>query len=742
MITLSRHTKTILARIALFVALAALAYGLIEPIIEKELLAIASHMPASAVSPKSDARLFSVALLAVVAALVVIFMRAGNRKQKSIRLPGINNPRELSEKHLSVKQPLLDSQNLQIGIDRQTGEIAAIPEASRTLHTLVAGPTGSGKSGSVLTPMIKQDLARIRMGEPACICVLEPKGDLIEDIADICDGLQLPYVRIDPALVRQGKQTGIFNPLEGPEESVVVIMQSILKSLAGSSGENAFFSDVGWAMSGNVLYMAKRLHGDNIDMLHVKHLLQNFTDLQAEFELYKRYLIANGIEDDEVKRYFEWELFNGNSKTTNDLRSFAQDLRNQFEKLTDNPILVKTICGESSINLDQWLSSGGILLVNTDMGDLADLGDTFGKFVLMHLTKAIFRRSREARSIPLYLYVDELPRYRNENIEELLALSRSFGCACTFAIQSSSQLIIGRDQSLRNIIVGNCRNKIIFGQSDANDAKYWSEQLGKERTKATTKSFDRHGPFQSILPKSESVSDKDEDRFSPAALMDLPRYWFIAQYITEEGLARPRICSPVPWWQTMPPIDSDAKRRIQEEILKQRQRQWLHGSGILDEKSKQQDWLLQHQDLLQGQQGGQDRQDRQEEEKSERAASDVAEKLNTRFSAQEEQKQGVIEKLNQTFKAEKQERSDKPTIEQLMEEYERQKNQQPSPLFFEPRDDDSLDIWGLKKGEPDELQKLLSQPADELAKLLNVKEPQKKESNRLIVFTDASDGDS
>ena len=102
----------------------------------------------------------------------------------------------------------------------------------------------------------------------------------------------------------------------------------------------------------------------------------------------------------------------------------------------------------------------------------------------MHIQNAVFRRPGDEFSrIPHYLYIDELPVYFNPELEDLLNRGRKYRCACVFTIQGPSQLERGKSQgeSMREVVINGCRNKIVIGMSLQALLNYYQKMFGEKR---------------------------------------------------------------------------------------------------------------------------------------------------------------------------------------------------------------------------------------------------------------------
>ena len=124
---------------------------------------------------------------------------------------------------------------------------------------------------------------------------------------------------------------------------------------------------------------------------------------------------------------------------------------------------------KSSINFDQLLSEGKILICNVSKGQLGeDTAELFGIMLLTKLQLAAMRRSRltQAERRPFYVYIDEFQNFATPSFVQLLSESRKYGLFLTMAEQSSSQQ---SDRRMIDIVFANVGTVIAFRTSSQLD---------------------------------------------------------------------------------------------------------------------------------------------------------------------------------------------------------------------------------------------------------------------------------
>ena len=396
-----------------------------------------------------------------------------------------------------------------------------IKHHDRYLHTMCIGTTGTGKSSRVLKPMIEQDLKAIAKGEKLGVTIIEPKGDFADDVAAMCRSMKVPYIYINPL----NPATPRFNPMSGEPELVAEIMRTVLRSLFGR--QEAFFRLNQEVAARNTALLVKKIKGEDATMLDMVEALREQSILAMMVSNLER---AEG--ESALTQYFKTEVM-GDMKDK--MQQFTLGLRLQLEDITGNQMMRRVMIGKSDVDVDKHLAEGGVLIINTAMGELGKLGDAFGQFIMMHFQQAVFRRKGTERTrTPHVLYIDEFPRYVNPDFERLLAIGRSYRCATVLALQTTAQMVHEDRPTFRDIVLETCRNKIILNLGSEEDAKRFSKEFGEYEVLKQTPSYKRDGML--IIPwRLDSMREefRTKERYSYTDLMELPRYHAVVRTVVD-----------------------------------------------------------------------------------------------------------------------------------------------------------------------------------------------------------------
>lgn len=402
-------------------------------------------------------------------------------------------------------------------------------------HMLIVGATRSGKTATILKPLIYQLLLLKKRGIPLGLSVIEPKGDVAQMVNDMCEAMEIPVTHVDPFK----PDTAKFNPMEGDIDAVAEATVVVLKGLFGK--QDAFFATVQELSARNVTKLLKELQGDKLDITDVMNTLRDPEVLKKRVaELRAR----DGQTD--LVHFFESELL---GSMADRYRQFVIGLRAQLENIISNKALRHIMTGKGDIDIDKHFAEGGVLAVNTALGLLRKSGDAFGQFVIMHLQNGTFRRPGTERTrVPHFLIVDEYSRYINPDVEIFLSLAAEYRVAGIFATQSLGQLEIESGnigaKAMKQAILTSCRNKIVFGGLASADAKEFAEEFGKDKVVMRQSTYKNRILIPRFFPDSYRDTEMEEYRFDYTDIMDgLPRFHYIHKLLQDGSPQPPSIAT-------------------------------------------------------------------------------------------------------------------------------------------------------------------------------------------------------
>ncbi|MBI2638468.1 type IV secretion system DNA-binding domain-containing protein [Candidatus Peregrinibacteria bacterium] len=333
----------------------------------------------------------------------------------------------------------------------------------RMRHHYVIGQTGTGKS-VFLGWMARQD---IRNGEG--LCVIDPHGDLIEDI--------LEYVPKERA-----RDVVIFDPSDQERPMGLNILEAKTpeqRDMASSQATEIFL----------------KLFGDEIFGPRIQHYFRNacLTLVEEEeegatlidvprifvdddFMKYKVTKVKNPV----VRSFWEHEYASTGERERQEMIPYFSA---KFGPFITNTIMRNTI-GQtrSAFDFREIMDSGKILLIKLSKGAIGDLNtQLLGLVIVARLQMAAMGRVDipESQRKDFYLYVDEFQNFATDSFCSILSEARKYHLALIMAHQYINQLVVTKfgstSSQIRDAVFGNVGTMQSF-KIGAEDAEYMAKE--------------------------------------------------------------------------------------------------------------------------------------------------------------------------------------------------------------------------------------------------------------------------
>ncbi|WP_051039544.1 type IV secretory system conjugative DNA transfer family protein [Microbacterium sp. B24] len=337
-------------------------------------------------------------------------------------------------------------------------------------HTHVYGPTGAGKS-TLLLHLIKADIDAGRS-----VVVIDPKRDLAMDTLSLIPEHRTGEVAIvDPFMDRPA---GI-NPfagltgLDGDERRPLVaeIMLDLFRGLF----PNAFGP-----------LTADTLHASFLTLTYAPDASLAALPKLLTDDRYRRSVLAR-VEDPSLLDFWAQYEQKSPGQQANAVGPVMTRLRQFLLRPGVRAVLEQT---NPTFRLEDLFDKRRILIVSLNKGLLGiQTASLLGSLVVAQLWQLIQARSaapKEQRA-PVSIYIDEAQNFLHlGDLAEALEQSRSLGAAWHLAHQHRGQM----PAKLLDAIDANARNKILFGQEDA-EAKTAARLTGLD-----AEDFSRLPPYE------------------------------------------------------------------------------------------------------------------------------------------------------------------------------------------------------------------------------------------------------
>src|SRR5690606_15025264 len=139
-------------------------------------------------------------------------------------------------------------------------------------------------------------------------------------------------------------------------------------------------------------------------------------------------------------------------------------------------ILANMLSGKSTVNLEQCLNEGKIIIFNLPKGSGKFTSSVFGRLMIAYIHSIILRRDAlpEKQRKQLFFVIDEFQNYITTSLASNLAEARKYGLSIVLATQSLKQI---ENVQMRKTVMVNTGVKAI-GQTDHEDRTIFAKELG------------------------------------------------------------------------------------------------------------------------------------------------------------------------------------------------------------------------------------------------------------------------
>jgi hypothetical protein len=335
----------------------------------------------------------------------------------------------------------------------------------RLRHMYIIGATGTGKTTIILS-MAVQD---IKSGRG--VCVIDPHGDLAEGIlSTIPEKRRQDFIYFNPDDIGYPMGVNLLEVTPGlGEDNQLREKELITESVI--SLFRKIFSEVWSTHAHRIEYILRNtiqtaLTTENPTLFTVYELLTN-PDYQMS--------VTNKLEDKNLQNFWKYEF--GKAGDFQRVKMISP-VTSRIGRFLFSPSAKRILEQEkSTINFDEILDSGKILICNLSKGKLGeDTSEVLGILILTKIQLAALKRARkpvEERK-PFYLYVDEFQNFATPSFIQMLSEARKYKLNLVMAEQSTSQQ---KDKNLVSVVLANVGTTVSFRSANPDDEKLMLPQF-------------------------------------------------------------------------------------------------------------------------------------------------------------------------------------------------------------------------------------------------------------------------
>ncbi|MBI3273609.1 MAG: type IV secretion system DNA-binding domain-containing protein [Candidatus Colwellbacteria bacterium] len=343
---------------------------------------------------------------------------------------------------------------------RGSDHIFGIRQDDRRRHMYLVGKTGTGKT-TLLRNMAIQDVK-----EGRGIAAIDPHGEFVDFLLR-----NIPSSRINDVVYFNPADTDYpigFNILESSNPEHKHLIASGLMGIFTKIWANVWSARMEYILNNAILALVE-MPGSTL--LGINRMLVD--------EDYRNKVIAY-VKDPVVRSFWTQEYERWSENFRNEAIAPIQNKVGQF---LSTP-LIRNLVGQSksTINLEEIMNTGKILLVNVSKGMIGeDNSSLLGSMIVTKLQLATMERVRlETKDYrDFYLYVDEFQNFVTDSFASILSESRKYRLNLIVAHQYIAQLINQGSTTVRDAVFGNVGTMVCF-RVGAEDATFLEPEFEPE----------------------------------------------------------------------------------------------------------------------------------------------------------------------------------------------------------------------------------------------------------------------
>ncbi len=378
---------------------------------------------------------------------------------------------------------------------RGTESLVRIKDGDRQRHMYIIGKSGTGKS-KLIAHMARQDIANGKG-----VCVIDPHGDLVEDIVGA-----IPDNRVDDLVYFDPSDTDRpigLNMLEVGDESqkdfAVQEMIAIFYKLFPPEMIGPMFEH-------NMRNVMLTLMSDPNETGTIAEIPRMFSD--PEFQ---KYWVAK-VRDPVVRAFWEKEMAKTSDFHKSEMLGY---LISKVGRFVENAMM-RNIVGQVNVrggkriggfDLREIMDKQKILLVNLSKGKVGEINaNLLGLILVSKLQMAALSRANlpESERKDFYLYIDEFQNFITDSIATILSEARKYRLNLIVAHQYMGQLTSGGvagkegDPKVRDAILGNAGTMLIF-RIGVEDAEFLEKEFAPTFNKFDLINLDKGTAYVRLL---------------------------------------------------------------------------------------------------------------------------------------------------------------------------------------------------------------------------------------------------
>lgn len=355
-------------------------------------------------------------------------------------------------------------------------------------HGLIVGGSGSGKT-SLLSVLAYQLILASNLTRKFSVMLIDPHSDWARACMSFAmlDRSRLYYLSssINSEAKTDKEYTFVFNPFhyDGSAEMRYLLTETLTENLCELLQDATLTAQ-----------MISVIRPCIATVLRLPPAQRSFNTLARFFREGDNLDLIEFGRTSEVEQH---RIFFSRWHTDTHLSISKNSLAVKLGFFLSDPKLALMLNGNSTIDLEQAINAGSVIILNLPEGSGSFATKVMGKLMLAYLHALMMRRHtlEPSQRRPLYLLLDEFS-FVTPSLGTLLAQARKWGLSVTIAGQSLGQI---SDTTLRKTIMVNTGLKAV-GLTDYQDRAAFAKEMG-----ISDEDLEALRPLQFILKRNDGA---------------------------------------------------------------------------------------------------------------------------------------------------------------------------------------------------------------------------------------------
>lgn len=432
-----------------------------------------------------------------------------------------------------------------------------LPERALYANLYTLGGIGSGKTSSVVKPLVEQALFKFSkdVRKKVSVFMLDAKGNNAEYMLERARAAGREK---DVVIIRPGGEWS-YNPLGSGSPTAVAnkLVQALEVMTAQES--NSYYKKMQREFAENAIQVLGDVLGaGKVSMMD----LYNFICDPA----YQRKILDAAAPTNSIA--YRWFINQWLTEDPREQKMLTKGFRADLSSFVRDDMAPTFACSDP--NFPGWenlIDAGKIVVFSMSLDEYGDFARAMGIFVLMDFqsvmlarTTTKFRKAGHNVDRLVLCVIDEVWAYMNEKLAEFTSVSREARC-CTLALHQSLGQI---PEKYRQVVIGNFRTPVILAINDPLSLQTFSQIFGEHRVfrESRSESAGFAGVERQLLTdslrgriggESRSVSvsrtQVDEARFSQDDILRLGKNRAVVQMFDGDTTSQPRVVETLPGYK-------------------------------------------------------------------------------------------------------------------------------------------------------------------------------------------------